>query len=34
MAFDDIDLGINWQIAHDELQLSPKDTKQPKFSKM
>jgi len=31
MAFDDIDLGIDWQIALDSLQLSPKDTKQPKF---
>ena len=29
IAFDDSDLNINWQIEHDKLQLSPKDTKQP-----
>jgi dTDP-4-dehydrorhamnose 3,5-epimerase len=29
IAFDDKDLAIEWQIPHDKLQLSPKDTKQP-----
>lgn len=29
IAFDDKDLNINWQIDHNKLQLSPKDTKQP-----
>ncbi len=29
IAFDDKDLVINWQIPHDQLQLSAKDTKQP-----
>ena len=31
MAFDDKDIGINWQIEPSKLQLSSKDTKQPKF---
>ena len=31
IAFDDKDLNINWQLAHDELKLSDKDTKQPKL---
>ena len=31
IAFDDSDLNIDWQIAHDELKLSEKDTKQPKL---
>ena len=29
IAFDDEDLGIDWKIAHSELNLSQKDTKQP-----
>jgi dTDP-4-dehydrorhamnose 3,5-epimerase len=29
ISFDDTDLAINWQIPHDQLQLSAKDTKQP-----
>jgi dTDP-4-dehydrorhamnose 3,5-epimerase len=29
IAFDDKDINIDWQIDHDKLQLSPKDTKQP-----
>jgi len=29
IAFDDKDLNIDWQIAHSELNLSAKDTKQP-----
>jgi dTDP-4-dehydrorhamnose 3,5-epimerase len=29
IAFDDTDLAINWQLSHDQLQLSIKDTKQP-----
>ena len=29
ISFDDVDLAINWQISHDQLQLSHKDTKQP-----
>lgn len=29
IAFDDKELGIDWQVAHDRLNLSPKDTKQP-----
>lgn len=32
IAFDDIDLNIDWQIEHKSLQLSSKDTKQPKLS--
>lgn len=31
IAFNDVDLAINWQISHDELQLSAKDTTQLKF---
>ena len=31
IAFDDSDLNIDWQIAHHELKLSEKDTKQPKL---
>jgi dTDP-4-dehydrorhamnose 3,5-epimerase len=31
IAFDDKDIDINWQINQSELQLSLKDTKQPKF---
>jgi len=31
IAFDDKDLNINWQLTHDELKLSDKDTKQPKL---
>ncbi|EQB35616.1 dTDP-4-dehydrorhamnose 3,5-epimerase [Sulfurimonas hongkongensis] len=31
IAFDDVDLDIDWQIAYDELKLSQKDTKQPKL---
>jgi len=31
IAFDDSDLGIDWQVTHDELKLSQKDTKQPKL---
>ena len=31
MAFDDPALGIDWEIAKPELQLSPKDTNQPLF---
>ncbi len=29
IAFDDTDIGINWQIEHSKLQLSDKDMKQP-----
>jgi len=29
IAFDDVELAINWQIPHDKLQLSAKDTTQP-----
>lgn len=32
IAFDDSELNIDWQIEHEKLQLSPKDTVQPKFS--
>jgi dTDP-4-dehydrorhamnose 3,5-epimerase len=32
IAFDDKDLDINWQLSHDELNLSAKDTKQPKLN--
>lgn len=32
IAFDDASLNINWILNHDELKLSPKDTKQPKLS--
>lgn len=32
IAFDDKDLNIDWQLSHDELKLSHKDTKQPKLS--
>ncbi|WP_428353741.1 dTDP-4-dehydrorhamnose 3,5-epimerase [Methyloprofundus sp.] len=32
LAFDDEHLGIDWQIPRDQLQLSSKDTKQPKLS--
>ncbi len=32
IAFDDKDININWQIPHDKLSLSEKDTKQPKFN--
>ena len=31
IAFDDKDLNINWQLEHEELKLSEKDTKQPKL---
>jgi dTDP-4-dehydrorhamnose 3,5-epimerase len=31
IAFDDKDLNIDWQISHDKLNLSGKDTMQPKF---
>ena len=31
IAFDDIDLGIDWQILHEDLNLSVKDTKHPKL---
>jgi dTDP-4-dehydrorhamnose 3,5-epimerase len=31
IAFDDKDIGVDWQIEHSKLQLSSKDTKQPKF---
>lgn len=31
IAFDDKDIGINWQVEHSKLQLSSKDIKQPKF---
>ncbi|QOY54074.1 dTDP-4-dehydrorhamnose 3,5-epimerase [Candidatus Sulfurimonas marisnigri] len=34
IAFDDKDLNINWQIEYSELNLSPKDTKQPKLSQI
>ncbi|XOB61345.1 dTDP-4-dehydrorhamnose 3,5-epimerase [Campylobacterota bacterium DY0563] len=32
IAFDDKDINIDWQIPHDKLSLSDKDTKQPKFN--
>ena len=32
IAFDDKDLGIDWQIPHEELNLSEKDKKQPKLN--
>lgn len=32
IAFDDASLSIDWILNHDELQLSDKDTKQPKLS--
>lgn len=32
IAFDDAALGINWQVAHEELNLSAKDKTQPKLS--
>ena len=32
IAFDDVDLNINWILQHSELNLSDKDTKQPKLS--
>ena len=32
IAFDDEALGIDWQVAHDELNLSAKDKTQPKLS--
>ena len=32
IAFDDEALGIDWILKHSELNLSPKDTKQPKLS--
>ncbi len=32
IAFDDIDLSIDWQITHADLNLSDKDTKQPKLN--
>jgi len=32
IAFDDEALGIDWLLNHDELNLSPKDTKQPKLN--
>jgi dTDP-4-dehydrorhamnose 3,5-epimerase len=32
IAFDDKELGIDWQLSHDKLQLSQKDTKQLKFN--
>jgi len=32
IAFDDIELNIDWQIPHDELNLSGKDKKQPKLN--
>ena len=32
IAFDDVDLNIDWILQHSELNLSDKDTKQPKLS--
>ena len=32
IAFDDVDLKIDWQIPHAELNLSAKDTKQPRLN--
>lgn len=32
IAFDDIDLNIDWQVKKEELNLSAKDTKQPKLN--
>ena len=32
IAFNDIDLGIDWQITHKKLKLSDKDTRQPKLN--
>ncbi len=34
LAFDDPQLAIDWQLPLDSLQLSAKDTKQPKFSEL
>ena len=31
IAFNDVDLNIDWLLEHNELNLSPKDTKQPKL---
>lgn len=31
IAFDDKDLAIEWKVSHEKLNLSPKDTKQPKL---
>lgn len=31
IAFDDKDLDIDWQVTYDKLNLSPKDTKQPRL---
>lgn len=33
MAFDDIELNIDWIVERDKMQLSPKDIKQPLFDK-
>ena len=33
IAFDDTFLNINWKVAHEEMKLSEKDTKQPVFEK-
>jgi len=32
IAFDDVNLGIDWMLSHGELKLSDKDTKQPKLT--
>ena len=32
IAFDDVDLNVDWILEHNELKLSPKDTKQPKLN--
>jgi len=32
IAFDDAGLGIDWLLSHEELKLSDKDTKQPRFA--
>lgn len=34
IAFNDKDLNINWQLNHNELKLSAKDVKQPKFDEI
>jgi len=34
IAFDDVDLAIDWQIHYDALQLSDKDTQQPKLKEV